>query len=133
MGKKNPGREGPDPERDPREVDSQSAVPQSAAEDCSSGHSHHSGAAASVQSGGSAQTVDSLFELDGPPADGCALLRGEPIEFGDGDPLLDTGWHACGGVMLRVVFTATPNPCQRQWMERLLLDSDLGSEFGSAG
>ena len=124
---KSPGHEGPDKRREPRAIEPHDAAPQTDAGDFSSGQSHHSVPAGPVQTRGDVYTPDPLFDFDGGTADGCVLCSSGPVGFSEGETVLDTGWHVCDAITIRVVFTAgEPDSHHRDWMQNLLLSGFAG-------
>ena len=124
MGSTHPGRDGPDQHEEPPEIGTHDAAPQANTKGKPSGPLDNSETAGSAQSGSDRCSTRSLHEFDGQTVEGCVLESSDPVGLFEGSTVLDTGWHICDGITIRVVFTAKqPNPPHRQWMEDLLFQS----------
>lgn len=123
-----PGHVGPDHAREPHAIGPAVAAPEAGPEDESSGRPHLTQSTGPVQFSRLDSATVSLLELTEPLAEGCILTGSDPVGFAEGQTVLDTWWHTCDGITLRVIFTAgEPDGLQRQWMESLLSADAYGS------
>ena len=131
--KNSPGHEGPDHHREPRAIGPADGAPESGTEDESSGRRHITQSTGPAQFSRLNSATISLLEMSGPLAEGCILTGSDPVGFAGGQTVLDTGWHICDGITLRVIFTAGESDgLQRQWMESLLFADAFGSPESAA-
>ena len=130
--KDSPGHEGPDYHREPRAIGPADGAPESGTEDSSSGRPHLTQSTGPVQFSRLDSATISLLEMSEPLAEGCILTGSDPVGFAEGQSVLDTGWHTCDGITLRVIFTAgEPDGLQRQWMQGLLFADAVGSPYSA--
>ena len=104
--KDSPGHHGPDHHREPRAIGPADGAAESGTEDESSGRPHLTQSTVPAQFSRLDSATVSLLEMTGPLAEGCIFTGYDPVSFAAGQTVLDTDWHTCGVVVLRVVFTA---------------------------
>ena len=125
MGKSKAGHVSPHTKREPREIATPDAAPNSSAEDESSGLGHDTASSAEVDSPENSWVPPAEFDIDDVLLDGCCLESGDPLAFPDGTTVIDTGWHKADTFTIRAVFRpASHDLGQRDWMGSLLYRRD---------